>query len=161
MRRIAEGARSTREATGPSIACRVLSETGRGDNERQWYWSCSASRMFLALSTIAQASWTSAIPRSRYPGPGALRKRASQGRGSPTRSATFRSSTTPAWPTRFLPSARTTSRRSHSVACTCWVSLPRDVLGLSNQIIAGGRHPSSVETSGHVHSRIHEAGAVT
>ncbi|CAM5339837.1 hypothetical protein SALBM311S_08135 [Streptomyces alboniger] len=47
----------------------MLSETGRGNTGRQWYWSCSASRTFLAPITIAQTSWTSAVPRSRQPGP--------------------------------------------------------------------------------------------
>ncbi|MET9914169.1 transposase [Streptomyces sp. NPDC006476] len=113
-RRITARTRSMRVATGPSTASRarrsVLSETGLGNNARHWYCGCSAARTFVAPSTIAQASWTSTTPRSRHPGPVPRGSTAARARVSPTLSATFLSSTTPAYPTRRLPSARTPSR---------------------------------------------------
>jgi hypothetical protein len=66
--------------------------------------------MFVAPSTIAQASWTSATPRSRQPDPLPFASAALSAGINPVRSATLRNSTMPAWPIRLSSSARTSSR---------------------------------------------------
>jgi hypothetical protein len=79
--------------------------------------STAMSLMLVPPSAIAMATDTSATPRSVT---GDFRARASAGPSaavSPAWSASLRSSTAPAWPTRPLPSAATFSPWSHGVCC--------------------------------------------
>ncbi len=96
---------------------RTVVSLGPAPRTAAWWSSRVMSFMLVAPSTIATAMLTSATPRSTT---GNRPGRASAGMSaavSPARSASLRSSTAPACPSRPSPSPVTVSAWSHRVSC--------------------------------------------
>ncbi len=121
----------------------VESEAGVPSTAAWWTWTASASERFVAPSTMLAARAMTRCARSRQVALAPVGNTPASAAVSPTRSATWCSSTTPACPTCPLPSAATDNRRLHPVrSLTRKVPLISARIRRRNRILAGQRHLS-------------------
>ncbi len=128
-------------STAARVRWAVESEAGIPSTAAWWACRASASDRFVAPSTIVLAKATIKCARSRQVALPPAGNSPASAAVSPTGSATWCSSTTPACPTCPLPSAATDSPRLHPVrSLTEKVHLFLQWIRRRNRILAGQRH---------------------